>query len=415
MTINTDTRYKQSKLIGYNLVIVAAALIIQMIGWGIFFTFGIFVSQFQQDFHWSRTIISGAASVALLVHGLFSILMGNISDRYGPRIVMTFCSIVMAVGIFLTSRINEIWQLYLFWGIIVGIGASALDVVVLSTIARWFTRNRSVINGMVKSGAGLGQLAFPLVTGALIVSQGWQNTFVVLAVICLVAILTASQFLKRDPGQHTRSTDGSLAKNGQVSAHSEGGVTFRRALHTRQFWAVVLAYAAALFCSFSIQIHITPHAIDLGNSITRAAGMLSVIAITSMIARLVMGSIGDRIGNVKTMTICYTILFISLLSLGLLKQSWALYIILPVFGLSHGGIFSLISPTIAGLFGTGSHGAIYGVIIFGGTIGGAIGPLMAGSIYDHVGNYTLVFFILAAIAACGLGLISILKPVVIKE
>ena len=171
----TDIQEKHSKLANYGIVIIATALIIQMIGWGTLNTFGIFVNQFQHDLGWSRTIISGAASVTLLVHGFFSILMGNISDRYGPRVVMTFCSITLALGTFLTSRISSIWQLYLFWGFIVGIGASALDVVVLSTIARWFVKKRSVINGIVKSGAGLGLLIFPLLTSALIVSWGWHE------------------------------------------------------------------------------------------------------------------------------------------------------------------------------------------------------------------------------------------------
>jgi MFS family permease len=410
-----NTRFKIPDLAGYGIVIIAMALVIQMIGWGTFNTFGIFVNQFQQDMGWSRTVISGAASVTLLVHGLFSILMGNISDRWGPRIVMTFCSIILALGTFLTSRVNSIWQLYLFWGVILGIGASALDVVVLSTIARWFVHKRSVINGIVKSGAGLGQLTFPLLTGFLIVNWGWRDAYVVLAGISLLFILTASQFLKRDRVEYTKSHDTNRTTNPIKQANSEGGVTFRQAIRTRQFWSVVFGYAAALFCTYSIQIHIAPHAIDLGNSITRAAGMLSIIGITSVIARFTMGGIGDRIGNVKTMMICFIILTVTTLSLGLLKQSWALYLILPIYGLGHGGIYSLISPTIAGLFGTGSHGAIYGVIIFGGTIGGAVGPLLAGSIYDHVGNYNLVFFILAAIAVCGLGLIASLKPVVIKE
>ena len=397
------------------LSLLPLSLIIQMIGWGTFNTFGIFVNQFQHDLGWSRTIISGAASVALLVHGFFSILMGNISDRYGPRIVMTFCCITLALGTFLTSRVNSIWQLYLFWGFIVGVGASALDVVVLSTIARWFVKKRSVINGIVKSGAGMGQLAFPLLTSALIITWNWRNAYIVLAIICLLTTVTASQFLKRDPGKYSKRPGNGLETAGIKPVTAEGGVTFHQAIRLRQFWAVVFAYATALFCTYALQIHIAPHAIDLGNSITRAAGMLSIIGVFSVIARFTMGGIGDRIGNVKAMMICYAILVVTTLSLGLLKQSWALYLILPVYGLSHGGIYSLISPMIAGLFGTGSHGAIYGVIIFGGTIGGAIGPLLAGSIYDHVGNYNLVFFILSAIAACGLGLIATLRPVAIKE
>jgi MFS family permease len=401
------------KRISYGIIIIAAALMIQFIGWGTFNTFGLFVNQFQQDFGWSRALISGAASVTLLVHGAFSILMGNISDRYGPRLVMTACSIILALGTFLTSKVTAQWQLYLFWGVIVGIGASALDVVVLSTIARWFQKKRSIINGIVKTGAGLGQLTFPFITSAIILSGGWRNAYIALAVICLVLILTASQFLKRDPQKGHQNHDHNSTSVNQVAA--EEGVTFKRALHLRQFWTVIAAYAVALFCTYTIQVHIAPHAIALSNSITQAAGMLSIIGAFSLVGRFVTGAIGDKIGNVKTMMGCCALLGITLFCLGFIRETWMFYLVLPVYGFGHGGIYSLISPTVAGLFGTGSHGAIYGVIIFGGTIGGALGPLLAGAIFDKTGNYSVVFFILSAVVVCGLALLATLKPVAARE
>jgi len=407
-----NTANTHSKRISYGVIIIAAALMIQFIGWGTFNTFGLFVNQFEQHLGWSRALISGAASVTMLVHGFFSIIMGNISDRYGPRIVMTACSIILALGTFLTSKVTTQWQLYLFWGVIVGIGASALDVVVLSTIARWFQKKRSIINGIVKTGAGLGQLTFPFITSAVILASGWRNAYIVLAVICLVLLLTASQFLKRDPREGNHQP---RAVAGGSQAAIEEGVTFRRALRLRQFWTVIAAYAVALFCTYTVQVHIAPQAIALGSSITQAAGMLSIIGAFSLAGRFITGAIGDRIGNVKTMMGCCALLVLTLFCLGFIKVPWLLYLVLPVYGFGHGGIYSLISPTIAGLFGTGSHGAIYGVIIFGGTIGGAIGPLLAGSIFDKTGNYSIVFFILSAVAVCGLVLLATLKPVTARE
>ena len=406
-----NTTKTHSRRISYGIIIIAAALMIQFIGWGTFNTFGLFVNQFEQNLGWSRALISGAASVTLLVHGFFSIIMGNISDRYGPRLVMTACGIILALGTFLTSKVSAQWQLYLFWGVIVGIGASALDVVVLSTIARWFRKKRSIINGIVKTGAGLGQLTFPFITSAVILASGWRNAYIALAVICLVLLLTASQFLRRDP-QEGNPNHNKMSRDQVVV---EEGVTFKKALRLRQFWAVIAAYAVALFCTYTIQVHIAPHSIALGSSITQAAGMLSIIGAFSLIGRFVTGAIGDRIGNVKTMMGCCGLLVVTLFCLGFIRETWLFYLVLPVYGFGHGGIYSLISPMIAGLFGTGSHGAIYGVIIFGGTIGGAIGPLLAGAIFDMTGNYSVVFFILSAVAVGGLALLSTLKPVAARE
>ncbi len=409
----TEPNYPDSRRFSYGSIIIAAALVIQLIGWGTFGTFGIFINQFQADLGWTRAAISGVASIVMLVHGLFSIIMGNISDRYGPRIVMTACSIIFATGVFLTSYIRELWQLYLTWGVVAGIGISGFDVVVLSTIARWFDKKRSTINGIVKAGAGVGHLLLPVLAGALIVALGWRGTYVILAIICLVVIVVAAQFLKRDP---RKLPDGGKTVTQITPTHSpEEGLTFSSAIRISRFWVVVSAYATSLFCTYTIQVHIAPHAIDLGSSVTQAAGMLSIIGASSIVGRFAMGGVGDRIGNVKTMMLCTILLAITLLSLGFVQQTWVLYTILPIYGIAHGGIYSLISPMIAGLFGTGSHGANYGLIIFGGTIGGAIGPLVAGYIFDNMSSYHIVFFILAIVALVSVLLLSKLKPVKVKE
>ena len=110
---------------------------------------------------------------------------------------------------------------------------------------------------------------------------------------------------------------------------AEGGVTFHQALRLRQFWTVVFAYAVALFCTYSLQIHIAPSRYRLGELDYPGCRNVIDYRVFSVIARFTMGGIGDRIGNVKAMMICYAILVVTTLSLGLLKQSWALYIILP--------------------------------------------------------------------------------------
>jgi MFS family permease len=398
----------------YGYIIVAAALVIQLVGWGIFGCFGVFINELENKLGWSRASISGVTSVILLVHGFFSILVGRSSDRYGPRIVMTICTIVYALGIFFTSRITSLWQLYLTWGVIAGIGVSAFDVVVLSTIARWFSNTRGFINGIVKAGAGLGHLSMPVIAGALILTKDWRFAFIILAIICLVPVVIASQFLRLTPtAKGTLNESNSPSNNDSKSI--EKGTSLREATTHRQFWFLLIAYSAILFSTYTIQIHIAPHTIDLGNSLTQAAGMLSVIGASSIIGRFGMGVIGDKIGTVKTMMICCAILGVTLLCLSFIKQTWILYLVLPVYGLGHGGALSIISPLVASLFGTSSHGAIYGVIIFGGTIGGALGPLLAGSIFDRTDSYSTVFLILAATALIAFAFIATLRPLVAKE
>ncbi len=395
----------------YAYVIVAAAVAIQLIGWGTFGTLGVFVNSLQSQFNASRAAVSGIASVVLLVHGLFSIVVGNLSDRIGPRLVVTVCGAVFATGLLLTSRATSLWQAYLFYGVVVGMGVSALDVVVLSTIARWFTTRRGFANGIVKAGAGAGHLSVPLLAGLLIASTGWRETYVWFAAILVVFVVGAAQFLRRDPGA------ASMLSNGHALSKSETepGLSLRRASKGWQFWSVVAAYFAILFCTYTIQTLIVVHAMDLGSSLTKAAGFLSIIGASSIVGRFGMGVIGDRIGTRRAMMISLVVLCITLLTMVFARQLWMLYLIIPVYGFAHGGTYSSISPMVAELFGTASQGAIYGVVIFGGTIGGAVGPLLAGYMFDRAGNYNLVFVILSVVAAPGFLLVSALRPLTLEE
>jgi MFS family permease len=396
----------------YGYVILAAAVLIQLIGWGTFGSFGVFFSPLQKEFLWSRASISGVASTALLVHGLFSIVAGNLSDRLGPRLVVTACGVIFALGAFLTSHVHYLWQLYLTYGVVLGIGVSAFDVVVLSTIVRWFTRTRGVMTGIVKAGAGLGHLTVPVLAAGVIAAQGWRSAYTVLAAVCIVIIVSAAQFLRRDPGTVGRDVP-HPGHSEPVAA--EEGLTLAQASRRWQFWSLLAAYFTLLFSTYTVQVHIAPHAIDLGNSVTQAAGVLSVIGAAGVAGRFVMGGVGDRVGTRRAMIFCFGLLCTALLVMAFIGQRWMLYLIIPFYGFAHGGSYSLISPMVASLFGTGSHGAIYGLIIFGGTIGGAIGPVLAGYLFDTTGSYRPVFLILSVVAAVGLLLLALLRPVIVKE
>jgi len=157
-------------------------------------------------------------------------------------------------------------------------------------------------------------------------------------------------------------------------------------------------------------VHIVPHARDLGLPPTTAAGVLSTIGGVSMLGRIIIGTLNDRIGGKRSLIICFIILVCGLVWLQLSNASWMLFVFAIIYGFAHGGLFTVMSPTVAELFGTGSHGLLFGIVLFSGTLGGAIGPLMAGSIFDLTGSYRLVFIILTAMALVGIILITTLRP-----
>ena len=172
----------------------------------------------------------------------------------------------------------------------------------------------------------------------------------------------------------------------------------------RQFWTICLAFLAVEFCLLTIMTHIVPHASDIGLSSKAAAGILATIGGISMAGRFVVGIVIDRIGSRHTMIICLILLISTLLWTQVAREPWMLYLFAAAYGFAHGGIFTVISPIVADYFGIRSHGVIFGIIVFGGTVGGALGSVLAGRIFDVTGSYSLAFWICAALGAIGLGL-----------
>jgi MFS family permease len=208
--------------------------------------------------------------------------------------------------------------------------------------------------------------------------------------------------------------DGETDASKWASASTEQGLSLGEVIRTRQFWTICLAYFTVIYCLLTVIIHIVPHATDMGITETKAAGILSVIGGISMAGRLVIGTASDRIGGKRTMVICFIILIASILWLQIASELWMLYLFAVVYGFAHGGFYTLISPLTAHQFGTKAHGVIFSIVYFVGTIGGAIGPLLAGYIFDITQSYQPAFWILTGLSLIGLLVISTLKPLAIK-
>jgi MFS family permease len=156
-------------------------------------------------------------------------------------------------------------------------------------------------------------------------------------------------------------------------------------------------------------LHIAPHAMDMGIPATTAAGIVSTIAGASMVGRLFIGFVADRAGYRNCMIGCIMVLISTFLWLQVADELWMLYLFAVFYGMGHGGHFTLISPLVAEHFGIRSHGVLFGIVLFAGTFGGAVGPILAGHLFDITGSYSSAFWICAAVGSVGLGLILSLR------
>ena len=394
---------------GYN--ILAASFIMQGICYGAMFTYGVFFKEFQTEFGWSRAMISGASSLAFLIGGAVGITAGRLNDKIGPKALSVVISILFGLGYLLLSRLQTPWQLYLIYGLPVAVGFGAFDVVTLSTVSRWFVRSRGMMSGVVKVGTGSGQVLMPLFAAVLIAAYGWRSAYIILGVVILVLLVAAAQVMRHNPHEIGLLPDNDPYEPSTLGSGSrDPGMPLKEIFRTKQFWAINLAEFCSFFCLLTIVVHIVPHAMDQGLAPGTAAGVISAIGGMSIVGRFVLGSAYDRIGGKRSLMICFIILFCSFIWLQVAGSAWMLFLFAVVYGFAHGGLFTVVSPTVAELFGTGSHGVLFGIVLFSGNFAGAISPVLAGRIFDVMGSYRIIFLMLIVVAATGFVLVSLLRP-----
>ena len=154
-----------------------------------------------QELGFSAATTSAAYSISFFLEGVFSLISGGLADRFGPRKVVSVSTVLVVVGYCLMPLTHTLWQLYLFYGVIVGVGMGAMFVPLVSMTARWFNARRNLMTGLVSSGAGAGMLIIPTSTSHLIGAYGWRASFVIMGVFVLISVLAAAQFMKRDPAE----------------------------------------------------------------------------------------------------------------------------------------------------------------------------------------------------------------------
>ena len=396
----------------YGYIVVGAALLIMAIVYGAYNSFGVFFESLLTDFGWTRTTISGALSLSWIMQGVLSIIMGRLTDRFGPRVVLTICGFLIGLGYLLMSQIGAIWQLYLFYGVIIGSGMGGSWVPMVSTAARWFVKRRNLMTGIVLTGVSMGTLIAPPVASRLISAYKWHTSYLIVGSIVLVAVVLVAQLLRRDPTRTKQRTYAESEGEKQEFLLETPPFSLREAVHTRQFWLASGMFFCFGFSVYTIMAHIVLDATGLGMSSISAPNILATIGGLSLVGRIVLGSAADRFGNRQVFIIGFILMAAALFWLVPNKEVWGLYLFAAVFGFAFGGCATSESPLVAGLFGLSSHGLILGVMsLLGFTFGAAIGPFIAGYIFDMTSSYQLTFIVSGAVSIVGLILTVLLSPI----
>jgi MFS family permease len=394
----------------YGYIVVVAASLTMLMGFSIYSAFGVFFKPVLTDFGWTRAMTAGAFSLSMILTGMLGIVMGGLTDRLGPRIVMTFCGLFLGLGYLLMSQVSAIWQFYLFYGVIIGTGMGGMWVPPLSIVARWFVKRRSLMTGIVLVGSGIGGFIGPPVISRLISAYDWRLSYIIVGSICLLVVILAAQFLRRDPDQMRQVPFGESGEGERGFKLEARALSLKEAIYTKQLWLVFSMLFCSGLCIGTVMVHIVPHATDVGISAVSAANFLATIWGVGIIGNFVLGSVGDRLGSKHVFIISFVLTAAVLFGLARATEVWMLYLFAVSLGFARGGMGTAQSPLVAELFGLRSHGMIFGLAGFGWACGAATGPFVAGYIFDVTTSYQMAFLISAAIGVIGLILCVLLTP-----
>lgn len=379
------------------------------------YTFGVFLVPLTMQFNWGRGAFSGASAVGVPVSAVAAIISGRLSDRYGPRPLVTAFGLVTATGYILLSQVSSLWQVYLIMGLLMPIGMSGCLVPVMSTIPRWFSKKRATAIGITMTGFALGAVMWPPIAQLLISSYGWQEAFVVLASITTVVVLPVAQFMKHSP-QRARLIpygESATAEGEEEIFQVDSGLSPRDAMKTKHFWLWGPVLFCFFFCLDLIVTHIVAYALDTGIPAIVSAATLSIIAGISIVGRLSGGPISDRIGLRKMASGSLILIMVALAALLSNLGSWSFYAFTLIFGLGYGLFIILESAIPADLFGAKSLGTIMATLGLFAMIGSAAGRTLAGTIFDITGSYQMAFLLCIILTVTAIILsVFLLKSVV---
>lgn len=394
----------------YGWVVVGLAFAIMFAGFGIAYSFAAFFLELQREFQATRSDISLIFSLSGFLYFALGAVSGPLADRIGARWIISFGLLLIAIGLTIASRAATLNQIYLAYGLSIGVGVGLSYVPSIGVVQRWFQRRRGFASGIAVSGIGMGTFVMPWIAEPLVAWGGWRFTYLCLAALALVVGLVALIAFSADPADRGLAPDNDPQAASASGGGRLSGLRLGEALRTRPFW---LMFVSALLTSFGIFIpfvHLTPYAVDAGYTETMGVGLVSLIGMGSILGRFFFGGTADRVGRRRAYGAMFFGMSVMMFWWLAWSSYWALAVFAVAFGAFYGGFVALAPALTADYFGSRSISGIIGVLYSGVAVGTLLGPVLAGYAYDVAQSYTLP---IAASAVAGL--VSVFCIVILKD
>ncbi len=370
-----------------------------------FYGLPFFFDFWVRDFGWSRATVTSGNAFGGIVGALFGLVAGWLIDRYGPRRLMLSGILMGGIALIALSRMGALWQFYLFYALssIGYICGAPLPNQVLT--ARWFDRSRGRAMGIAYLGIGFGGMLVPQLARSLNRSFGWHDSLLCLGILMILLAFPMAWFVRDNPPAKPGTSD--TANPGMTRVLTPGpspipAVPLSGILKGRPFYLLAIGSVCSIAAVASISQHLKLFlSVDLKYSQARSANVISLILSASILGRLLMGWLADKLPKRSVMTLIYALVAASIALLYFAASPGVIYIFAFTFGIGLGGEYMIIPLMAAELFGVKVMGRVMGAILTADGLSIALAPLLVGWLHDRGGNYSPGFAVLILLAAIG--------------
>ncbi|MGE5304013.1 MAG: MFS transporter [Alphaproteobacteria bacterium] len=404
----------------YGWIVVALTFVANLTATSIRSAPSVLIHPLEAEFGWSRTAISLAASLNLLLLGLFAPVGGWLIDRVGPRRVILGTLAATAVGVAATIFIRELWQLVFLWGVILGVASAVTPSLGPSVASRWFVRRRGLALGILTNANAAGQVIFLPLLMALVVYSGWRNALMAIVVPAVLLLPAIWLWLRDDPADIGIEPYGTGEKNalrqsraalpGRDSRHvtaSSIGEVFR----SPSFW---LLSGSFFVCGFTtnglVGTHLIPHAIEQGMPQVTAAWAVGIMGGASFVGTTFAGWLVDRMDARKVLAVCYVLRGLSLFILTYVVETAGLFAFAVIYGLDWYATGPATTAILAQHYGQEKVGTLFGLVFVSHQLGGALAAVGGGWAHMQFGDYQYAFLTGAFMGLVGAGLSMMIRP-----
>ncbi|MCZ6876253.1 MAG: MFS transporter [bacterium] len=409
--MSDDGNDPQHSGIFYGWIVIGAIFVIVVLNAGISMSFGVFLNPLVDAFGWTRGNVSLAYSISMIFGGLCTLAVGGLLDRYSIRKIILWGGLIHAAGIMLTATTRELWQFYLFYGLLASMGRSTFNLSYVILVNRWFHEKRGIAMGSITSGQGMGRFLFSPFASYLIVSYSLKTAFFDIGAMMAIGIVLVCLFIRNSPEEMGLRPLGAPPEAsgvkvttpskvpGQTRVSRDTGEIWGEIVRTESFWLLSLTHFFCCICHAIPLVHVAAFANVTGISALTSAWLLGTMGLMSFVGRLYWGFFADKHGS--RFTLMLTTILQAVFMLWLINTADAIvFFLFAVFwGFGYAGVTMQYGIIARDVFPKHIISSAYAGVSCFAMVGMALGGYLGGALFDISHTYIISWW---ASLICGL-------------